>query len=173
MDRTGTPELERTHFWGVDRRHMAGYVYGMLTAACWATSPILIRRGLVGLPSPLWGVTIGLSVAAIAFGSWWWAASRRLQPVRWAPMDAAIKAAVGFLVLAGISSAIGSVSRTEAIDIAPVVVVIPLVQTTSLWTIVFSSMFLGRHVERVNLKLVLGAVLVVGGAALVIVGLEA
>jgi drug/metabolite transporter (DMT)-like permease len=68
---------------------------------------------------------------------------------------------------------LGSVARTIAIDVAPVVVVVPLVQTASLWTIVFASLILGRHVERVTPKLVLGAVLVVVGAALVIVGLEA
>jgi drug/metabolite transporter, DME family len=172
MDRAESRELERTRVWGVDRRHLAGYVYGMLTAACWAISPILIRKGLVGLPSPLWGVTIGLGVAAIAFASWCWAARGRLRPVRWVGMDRAIKAAVSFQVVAGLSSAVGSVARTVAIDLAPVAVVIPLVQTTSLWTIVFAHLLLGRQVERVNPKLVLGGILVVLGAALVIAGLE-
>jgi drug/metabolite transporter (DMT)-like permease len=65
------------------------------------------------------------------------------------------------------------VARTIAIDVAPVVVVAPLVQTASLWTIVFAALMLGRHVEQVTPKLILGAVLVVAGAALVIVGLEA
>jgi drug/metabolite transporter (DMT)-like permease len=173
MGRAESPELERTHVWGVDRRHVVGYVHGVLTAACWATSPILIRKGLVGLPSPLWGVTIGLGVAAIAFASWWWALRRRLPPVRLTDRNRVVRAAVGFQVLAGISSALGSVARTVAIDLAPVAVVIPLVQTTSLWTMVFASLLLGRHVEQVNPKLVLGGLLVVAGAALVIVGLEA
>lgn len=170
-----TPPLERTHLWGIQRSRMTGYLLGVATAACWATSPILIRKGLVGLPSPLWGVTIGLAIAAVFFAMWMWVSppEPRLAALRWKGLDRAIKVAVGFQVLAGLASGLGSVARTIAIDVAPVVVVVPLVQTASLWTIVFASLILGRHVERVNLKLVLGAVLVVAGAALVIVGLEA
>lgn len=175
MSRTETPPLERTHVWGIQRSRVAGYLLGVATAACWATSPILIRKGLVGLPSPLWGVTIGLSIAAIAFGSWLW--MTRPEPREdvpgWRGLDRRIKFAVGFQVLAGLASGLGSVARTVAIDVAPIVVVVPLVQTTSLWTIVFAPLMLGRHVERVTPKLVLGAVLIVAGAALVIVGLEA
>ncbi len=166
--------MERTHVWGIERSRIAGYLFGIATAACWATSPILIRKGLVGLPSPLWGVTIGLAVAAAGFGLWLWMSRRQVGPRERRPraLDRMTKAAIGFQVLAGLASGLGSVARTIAIDVAPVVVVVPLVQTASLWTIVFASVLLGRHVERVSPKLVLGAVLVVAGAALVIVGLE-
>jgi drug/metabolite transporter (DMT)-like permease len=172
MSGTQTPPLERTHVWGIERSRMAGYLYGVATAACWATSPILIRKGLVGLPSPLWGVAIGLAVAALGFGLWLWLGQPqpRLRRTR---LDRMIKVAIGFQILAGLASGLGSVARTIAIDVAPVVVVVPLVQTASLWTIVFASLLLGRHAERVTPKLVLGAVFVVAGAALVIVGLEA
>jgi drug/metabolite transporter (DMT)-like permease len=170
-----TPRLERTRLWGIERSSIAGYLFGIATAACWATSPILIKKGLVGLPSPLWGVTLGLVVATIAFMAWLWVS--RPQPRQrirsWRAMDRMIQVAIWFQVVAGLASAVGSVGRTIAIDVAPVVVVIPLVQTTSLWTIVFAPLMLGRHVERVTPKLVFGAVLVVAGAALVIVGLEA
>jgi DME family drug/metabolite transporter len=153
---------------------IAGYLHGIATAACWATSPIFIRKGLVGLPSPLWGVTIGLAVAAVGFALWLWL--RRDQPgpgaSRWSGLDRIIKLAIWFQVLAGLASGLGSVARTVAIDLAPVVVVVPLVQTASLWTIVFAWLLLGRHAERVTPKLIFGAVLVVAGAALVIVGLE-
>lgn len=170
-----TPTIERTHAWGIQRSRIAGYLFGVATAACWATSPILIRKGLAGLPSPLWGVTIGLAVAAVVFAVW--LRVRRPEPrltgLGWGALDRYLKVAVGFQVLAGLASGLGSVARTVAIDVAPVVVVVPLVQTASLWTIVFAPLMLGRHVERVTLKLILGAVLVVAGAALVIVGLEA
>lgn len=175
MSRTETPPLRRTHVWGIDRSRIVGYLYGIATAACWATSPILIREGLVGLPSPLWGVTVGLAVAALGFALWLWLKRPRPLPrgSRWSGLDPMIKVAIGFQVLAGLASGLGSVARTIAIDVAPVVVVVPLVQTASLWTIVFAWLLLGRHVERVTPKLVFGAVLVVAGAALVIVGLEA
>jgi drug/metabolite transporter (DMT)-like permease len=159
--------------WGIERTSIAGYLFGIATAACWAASPILIRKGLIGLRSPLWGVTVGLAVAAIGFMAWLWV-RRPESDVRpsWRTMDRRIKLAIWFQVVAGLASAVGSIGRTIAIDVAPVVVVVPLVQTASLWTIVFAPLMLGRHVERVTPKLVLGAVLVVAGAALVIVGLE-
>jgi drug/metabolite transporter (DMT)-like permease len=175
MDGTETPRLERTRLWGIERTSIAGYLFGIATAACWATSPIFIKKGLVGLPSPLWGVTLGLVVATIAFAVWLWVS--RPEPRQgissWRTMDRVIKVAIWFQVGAGLASAVGSVGRTIAIDVAPVVVVVPLVQTASLWTIVFAPLMLGRHVERVTPKLVFGAVLVVAGAAMVIVGLEA
>jgi len=175
VSETQTPQLERTHVWGVERTRIAGYLFGVATAVCWATSPIFIRKGLVGLPSPLWGVTIGLAIAATPFGLWLrvMRPEPRLDAPGWRTLDRGIKIAVGFQVLAGLASGLGSVARTVAIDLAPVVVVVPLVQTASLWTMVFATLILGRHVERVTPKLILGAVLVVAGAALVIVGLEA
>ena len=174
VSRTHAPAVGRTRVWGIERNQIAGYLYGVATAACWATSPILIRKGLVGLPSPLWGVTIGLAVAALGFALWLSMSRRqpRLDGRRRRGLDRIIKVAIGFQILAGLASGLGSVARTIAIDVAPVVVVVPLVQTASLWTIVFAYVLLGRHVERVTPKLVLGAVLVVAGAALVIVGLE-
>lgn len=175
MGGTETPRLEGTRLWGVERASIAGYLFGIATAACWATSPILIRKGLVGLPSPLWGVTLGLIVAMTAFAAWLFVSRPEPRGTlrSWKKMDRIIKVAIWFQVVAGLASAAGSVGRTIAIDLAPVVVVIPLVQTTSLWTIVFAPLMLGRHVERVTPKLVLGTVLVLAGAALVIVGLEA
>jgi drug/metabolite transporter, DME family len=175
VSRLETPGLGPTHVWGVPRRRMAGYLHGVVTALCWAISPILLVKGLVGLPSPLWGVTIGLSVAAVLFAAWAWVRrpEPRMEGLRWSSLSPVIKVALGFQVLAGLASGLGSVARTIAIDVAPVVVVAPLVQTASLWTIVFAALLLGRHVEQVTPKLIVGAVLVVAGAALVIVGLEA
>jgi len=174
MSRLETHGLGPTHVWGIPRSRMAGYLHGVVTALCWAISPILLVKGLVGLPSPLWGVTIGLSVAAVFFAVWAWVRrpEPRMEGLHWSSLSPVIKVALGFQVLAGLASGLGSVARTIAIDVAPVVVV-PLVQTASLWTIVFAALLLGRHVEQVTPKLIVGAVLVVAGAALVILGLEA
>ncbi|MGQ0668609.1 MAG: hypothetical protein ACT4PO_02870 [Actinomycetota bacterium] len=43
-----------TRIVGIDRAHLLGYLYGLLTAACWGASSIFVRKGLVGLPSALW-----------------------------------------------------------------------------------------------------------------------
>lgn len=151
----------------MDRTRLTGYLFGVLTAACWATSPIFIRIGLEGLPSPLWGVSVGLLAATGAYLIW--LAARR-QPLPWGKWDRSVKGAIGFQALAGVAAALGQIGRTVAIDLAPVVVVIPLAQTTSLFTLIFAPLLLGRHLERVTFKLALGAVCVVIGSTLVMIG---
>jgi drug/metabolite transporter (DMT)-like permease len=42
---------------------------GLSAAFFWAVSPIFIRLGLQDLPSPLLGVTIGVTASALAYGS--------------------------------------------------------------------------------------------------------
>jgi len=77
------------------------------------------------------------------------------------------------MLLAGALSGLGAVGRTISIKLAPIVVAIPLVQTTSFFTPVFAPLLLGKHVEHVPPRLLMGALLVVGGSALVIFGLNA
>jgi drug/metabolite transporter (DMT)-like permease len=156
---------------GIDRRRATGYVFGVLTAACWAASPVFLRKGLTLVPDPLWAVTVGLAAATVPFLVWL-VVLRPAPPVvlRGPNRDPGARHATRFLAMAGVAAAGGAVARTYAIDLAPIVVVVPLLQTTGLWTIVLAPPLLGRHVERVTRKLVLGTVLVVAGAALVIIG---
>jgi drug/metabolite transporter (DMT)-like permease len=150
------------------RREAIGYLFGALTAVCWGTSPIFIRRGLEGLPSALWGIAIGLTTASIVVAGWVGVRihRHRLTHVR-VPREA-----LWFMVLGGSLAALGSVSRTRAIDLAPVAVAISLAQTTSLFTLLFVPLFLGRHRERVTPRLFAGAALVVGGSVLIVWGLR-
>ncbi|HYU58016.1 MAG TPA: DMT family transporter [Actinomycetota bacterium] len=154
---------------GLPRSRFFGYLFGLLTATCWATSPIFIRRGLAGLDSPLWGTTIGLTVAAAGFMAWvGWTSRGAIDRPR--PRHGGVRLAVFLMAVGGLASGIGALARTTAIDLVAVVIAVPLLQTTSLWTMTFSTLIFGRHAERVSFRLVLGALLVIGGAALVIVG---
>lgn len=148
----------------MDQTRLRGYLFGVLTAACWGTSPVFIRRGLEGLPSPLWGTMVGLSSAVSVYLLWltW----RR----GWRRPEASIRAAMSFQVLAGVASGLGTIARTTAINLAPVVIVLPLTQTVSLFTPILAPLLLGRHLEQVTIKLIIGAICVVAGSALIIVG---
>lgn len=156
----------------MDRTRTLGYFYGLLTALCWATSPILIRKGLLGLPSSLWGMSVGLLSATSIYLLWFFGRDFMLGEKLgfWRTLNKAPRAALMFQALAGVAAGLGSIGRTFAIELAPVVVALPLSQTTSLFTLIFSIILIGRKLEKVTLKLTLGAMLVVAGSVLVVIG---
>jgi drug/metabolite transporter (DMT)-like permease len=77
-----------------------------------------------------------------------------------------LRAAVGPFAMSGVVTGIAQVALFEALDRARVTVVAPLVGTGVLWTVVFAAIFLGRT-ELIGRRLVVVAMLVVGGGALV------
>lgn len=73
----------------------------------------------------------------------------------------------GYFVASGTLTAVALLSLFAALRIGRVVVVDPLAATAPLFTTVFAAVFL-RDLERITLRLVLGAVLVVCGVALIV-----
>ncbi len=154
------------------RSRVLGYSFGVGTALCWAISAILIAKALVGLPSALWGVAVGLGAAALV-NLFWVLRERRGARLRAGGGGLVVPwLAVRFMLLAGLFLGFGTFARAEAINLAPVVVAVPLTQTASFFTPMLSRVILGRRVEHVPLRLIIGAVLIVGGSALVILGLN-
>jgi uncharacterized membrane protein len=74
-------------------------------------------------------------------------------------------AAVPFLPAAATLS-LAYVALLEAFDRGEVTVVAPLNATQSLWAVAFAAVFLGRS-EAIGRRLVLAAVLIVAGSAIV------
>jgi uncharacterized membrane protein len=64
--------------------------------------------------------------------------------------------------LSGIFSVLGQLALFYALNIGSVIIVSPLSAISPLFVIVFAGIFL-RKVERVTWKIVLGAVLIIGG----------
>jgi drug/metabolite transporter (DMT)-like permease len=77
-----------------------------------------------------------------------------------------LRAALMPFALSGVVLAVGQATLFEALDRARVTVVAPLAGTGVLWTVVLAAVFLGRS-ELVGRRLVLVALLVVAGGALV------
>jgi drug/metabolite transporter, DME family len=77
-----------------------------------------------------------------------------------------LRAASGPFAMSGVVTGIAQAALFEALDRARVTVVAPLVGTGVLWTVVFAALFLGRS-ELIGRRLVVVALLVVGGGALV------
>jgi uncharacterized membrane protein len=51
------------------RPPVADAIFGICTALCWSASPVMIKHGLRGVPSPLLGVTIGMICALAVYGA--------------------------------------------------------------------------------------------------------
>lgn len=101
-----------------------GVAAGLATAVCWSASPVLIRIGLQGLPSPLIGATIGMAASAFVYALGVLATRRRVR-------RAAIPSATwGLLLAAGIAVSTGIWMQWTAFDLAPIASVLALLQLT-------------------------------------------
>jgi drug/metabolite transporter, DME family len=133
-------------------------LFGLGTALCWAVSPILIRQGLRGLPSPLLGVTIGLVAATAAYGLALPLRRRRLRVAR---------EALGWKLAAGLLVGVSTWTRWYAVALVPVAVVLALGLLSVPTVLAAAPLLVGRQAERVTAPVLAGATLVVAGALVI------
>jgi drug/metabolite transporter (DMT)-like permease len=135
---------------------------GLATALAWAISPILIKEGLEGLPSPLLGLTLGMVVAVLVY-----AIALPLRPSVDGPALGS-RISLAFKLLAGIMVGLSVWARWASLDYTSIAVVLALGLLSVPVVLLLSPMLMGRHVERVTPQIWLGAALVVvGGLVLV------
>lgn len=149
----------------MNKQEIQGYIYGILTALCWATSPILIARGLEGIPSSIWATAIGLSVATLIYLVLflWKKKSKALTKIN--------NKYILWQIAAGIAGGLGIMSRNIALETTRVAIVIGIVQLQILITLVLGPIIQGKaDREKITPKLVLGAALILGGTVLIIFG---
>jgi drug/metabolite transporter (DMT)-like permease len=136
---------------------------GLATALAWATSPLLIKEALEGLPSPLLGLTLGMLVAVVAY-----ALALPLRPAVHGPALGSWVSLV-FKLLAGLMVGVSVWARWAALDYTSIAVVLALGLLSVPIVLLLSPLLMGRHVERVTSQIWLGATLVVvGGLVLVL-----
>ena len=146
------------------RGAMLGYMLAFGAACCYGTTNVVVKQLTIDYTSPLVVSTISLFfgvllVAPVAFRE----SMASLPEARRSP---------GFLVYAGLSglaAATGVNCTYYALQLAPVVVVSPIVSANPLFTLLLASLFLSRQ-ENVNRWLVLGTFITVAGVALVVLG---
>jgi drug/metabolite transporter (DMT)-like permease len=145
--------------WGVPWRDTFP---GVATALAWAVSPILIKEGLEGLPSPLLGLTLGMVVAVLVY-----AIALPLRPSVEGPALGS-RISLTFKLLAGIMVGLSVWARWASLDYTSIAVVLALGLLSVPVVLLLSPMLMGRHVELVTSQIWLGAALVVvGGLVLV------
>jgi len=133
---------------------------GLGAAFVWAVSPVFIRLGLKSLPSPLLGVTVGVTASALGYGFvllW--------QRERWYGQPITNEAWT-FKLIAGVLVGLSTWMRWVALDLAPVAVVLAITMISTPLVILISPLVSGKHLERVTKMLWTGTALILGGALL-------
>jgi uncharacterized membrane protein len=135
-------------------------IFPLGAAFCGAVSQNLRRAGLLLLPDPYVGAAIGTSTSLFIF----WAFLLATGRFRLARPD---RKSLPFFGTAAVVSAAAQIMNFAALSRGEVSAMVPLFNTTPLFTVLFSAMFL-RNVEKVTLRVVLGALLMVAGVATIV-----
>ncbi|MDQ7840593.1 MAG: DMT family transporter [bacterium] len=142
-------------------------LWGLGTALCWAMSPVFIRKGLEGLPSPLLGVTAGLAGSAAAYGLLLF--PRLLLGGRGSPTGRPVgREAMLFKLAAGILVGLSTWARWIAVDLVPVAVALALSQVSVPVVLLLSPFVGGRRVEQVTTRLWQGSALIIAGSSVLL-----
>lgn len=141
---------------------LPGWIFGLGAAMLWAISPIFIRHGLAGVPSPLLAVSVGMVISTAAYGV--------VLLLRRRPASVP-RAALLAKVVAGVLVGLSVWARWIAVALAPVGVVLALTLLSVPVVMTLSPLVAGRHLEYVTPRVWLGAACTVGGSlALVLLG---
>lgn len=132
-----------------------------LTAVLYGVEPVIVKLALAEGTPFLIGMSIMILAAATSFLGY-----RRLRGAL--GIHASLVGPHGkWYLAAAVAGTVTFITYFAALDIAPVVFVIPITQTTPLLVAGLSLAFLPQHLERVTWRLGLSAALVVVGATLV------
>ena len=148
----------------VEIRQLEGYVFSLLAALAYGTSPILIRAA----------VQDGAGTAAIGTFVAYVAASAVLTAGLVLPAQRELVHAINFRYMrlfggAGFSVFLAQLLRFFALSLADVSIVNPLMRTVGVFTLILSYL-LNRRLEKITLGVVLGVLVSFAGAALLVAG---
>jgi uncharacterized membrane protein len=134
-------------------------IFPLGTSLLFGLQNVVVKIGLNEMNSPITGSTISATTALLVITAYLIFAGKKKNLML-------NKASNKFFSLAGIFIVLVLLSLYGAIGIGKVVVVMPLVSTAPLFTIFFSY-FLLQNIEKITLRIVIGAILTVLGATLV------
>lgn len=140
-----------------------GAAAGFAAALCWSASPVLIRFGLRGLPSPLTGAALGMAASAVVYGLAVLATARRARRSHVTPRTRYL------LVAAGAAVSLSIWMQWTAFDLAPIAVALAVLQLTPI-LVVALAVTVGGDVLRGDerLRVWTGAIVTVSGSLVVV-----
>jgi drug/metabolite transporter (DMT)-like permease len=124
-----------------------------------AVSQNLRKAGLLILPDPYFGAAVSTTTSLVLF-------VLSLFVVRKIRLLLLHRQSLPFFGSAAFVSAFAQLVNYAALNMGEVSVMVPLLETTPLFTVLFSSVFL-RDIEKVTLRVILGAVLMVTGVMII------
>jgi DME family drug/metabolite transporter len=143
-------------------REVALYELGFPLGAAFffGVEPTFVKLGFAEGTPVFVGLAIKTAAAAVGFSVylWWQDAMPSLQDLR--------TPATRWYLLAGLANTAFMIAYFFALEVAPVALVVPIVQSSPLIVLVFSVLFLDR-LERVTPRLAGWAIVAVAGAILV------
>lgn len=139
---------------------LAGLAYPLTAALLIGIEPILLSVGLREGTPAVAGISLMLTAGLAGFLLYWVAVGSPTS-VRWGD------ATLGWYVGGGIGSTVGFLGYVLALEVSPVVVVVPIMQTNPLMVLLFSALLLPARLERVTWRLVGSACVIVVGATVV------
>jgi uncharacterized membrane protein len=139
--------------------YLLDLLFPLGAAFCGAVSQNLRRAGLLLLPDPYVGAAIGTSTSLLIF----WTFLLATGKFRLARPD---RKSLPFFASAAVVSAAAQIMNFAALSQGEVSAMVPLFNTTPLFAVLFSAIFL-RDVEKVTFKVVLGAILMVAGVVII------
>ena len=140
---------------------LMGILASVLAAVCYGAAQFLARKLVTGQAPALVVATFSLVAGMVILGV---LSARGVAQDRHAPRRDFL-----FMTLAGLLASGGVAASFYALSLAPLVVVSPIAAANPLVSLALAHLFLHR-LERVTLRIWIGAGLVVAGVALVALG---
>lgn len=134
--------------------------YPILASLLAGFSQVLRKFGLAAVPHPFLAAAVTASSSLGVSLLTLWITGRRKESLR------LNRECLKFFLPAGVTISLGMVAIYYALDLGKVTVVIPISSTGPLFALTLSAIFL-RDVERVTLKIVLAACLIISGVLLI------
>lgn len=135
-------------------------LYPLLASLLGGFSQVLRKFGLAAVPHPFLAAAVTATTSFTISVLTIWISGRRKQSF------VLNRGCLPFYLGAGVAVSLGMVSIYYALDLGKVTVVIPISSIGPLFALTLSALFL-RDVERVTLRIVLGACLIIAGVLLI------
>ena len=153
-----------TEGWRADRRYLIGCLTSLAAGATMGGSTVIAKQTIEVYGSPLAVTVLSMIVAMVLIVPALGIAAALSPAVR--SFD---RRSMSLVCVSGVSVAMAVVAQFFAVQRLDVVVVAPILATFPLWTLLLSHVFIAR-LERITLRLVIGALLAVAGVVSVAVG---